>query len=92
MRAVTTLKSDSATFEGHFVHAPPLADEPDPDTLLDGMMIGSPAKIAAMIEEDRATLSPAHFSCFMQFGGIDTARAMRSMERFMGEVVPRLEP
>ena len=34
---------------------------------------------------------PTHVSCFMQIGGMDHRRVMRSMERFGAEVMPYLD-
>lgn len=34
--------------------------------------------------------SQAHESCFMQFGGLERDRVVRSMRRFLHEVVPKL--
>lgn len=90
MRVVTTLKGGAARFDGHFVDAPPMPEEPTPEALLENTMIGSPARIAEMIEEDREVLGLDHFSCFMQFGGLSRERVVCSMRRFMDEVVPRL--
>jgi alkanesulfonate monooxygenase SsuD/methylene tetrahydromethanopterin reductase-like flavin-dependent oxidoreductase (luciferase family) len=52
------------------------------------VMIGTPDRIAALIREDRHHLGLEQLSCFMQFGGLDRERVLRSMQRFMQEVVP----
>ena len=91
MRAVSTLKGPSAQFSGHRVQCEPLKHEPDVDELLEGLMIGSPEKVARLIAADLEVLNPVHFSCFMQFGNIDRARTLRSMQRFMAEVAPQFK-
>lgn len=90
-RVVTSLKGRAPEFDGHVVRERPLPQEQSPDEILAAAMIGEPARIAAMIAEDIERLGVTHFSCFMQFGGIEPRRALRSLERFGREVIPLLE-
>jgi alkanesulfonate monooxygenase SsuD/methylene tetrahydromethanopterin reductase-like flavin-dependent oxidoreductase (luciferase family) len=90
IRAVSTVKGPDAEFDGPIIRARPLPQEPDLETFLDRMMIGSAAKVTEMIAADIEHLAPVHFNCFMQFGAIDGQRTIRSMERFMREVAPAL--
>lgn len=89
LQLVHALKGGQARFQGHFA-------EPPPDDALSlsveavqrDVMIGSPERIAALIREDLHHLKLEQLSCFMQFGGLDRERVLRSMRRFMQEVVP----
>jgi alkanesulfonate monooxygenase SsuD/methylene tetrahydromethanopterin reductase-like flavin-dependent oxidoreductase (luciferase family) len=89
LQLVHALKGGQAHFQGHFA-APPLNDalSLSLEDVQRDVMIGSPAHIAAKIREDQHHLKLEQLSCFMQFGGLDRARVMRSMRRFMEEVVP----
>ena len=90
-RVVTSLKGRAPEFDGHVVRERPLPQEQSPEEILAAAMIGDAERVAGMIAEDIGRLGVSHFSCFMQFGGIDTKRAMRSLERFGRDVIPLLD-
>ena len=89
LQLVHALKGGQALFQGHFAAPPP---NPTPALSVEDVrrdvMIGAPEHIAALIREDRRHLELEQLSCFMQFGGLDRERVLRSMRRFMQEVVP----
>lgn len=89
LQLVHALKGGQARFEGHFAAPPPnAAPALSLEDVQRDVMIGPPERIAAMIREDRHHLKLEQLSCFMQFGGLDRARVLRSMRRFMEEVAP----
>lgn len=90
LQLVHALKGGQARFEGHFAAPPDDALALSVEAVQRDVMIGSPAHIAAKIREDLHHLKLEQLSCFMQFGGLDRARVLRSMRRFMQEVVPAL--
>jgi alkanesulfonate monooxygenase SsuD/methylene tetrahydromethanopterin reductase-like flavin-dependent oxidoreductase (luciferase family) len=69
----------------------PYKDEPTPEQIIDNVIIGSPEHCAARIVAEAQTVRMSDLSCFMQFGGMEGRRALRSLERFGAEVVPLLE-
>ena len=89
LQLVHALKGGQARFQGHFA-APPAngALSISLEDVQRDVMIGTPDRIAALIREDRHHLGLEQLSCFMQFGGLDRERVLRSMQRFMQEVVP----
>ena len=91
LQLVHALKGGHARFDGHFAAPPP---DGGPALSLEDVqrdvMIGAPDDIAAKIRADHHHLKLDQLSCFMQFGGLDRDRVIRSMRRFMEEVVPAL--
>lgn len=87
-RVVASLKGRTPQFDGPIVRERPLPGEQTPEAIAEAAMIGDPERIAAMIVRDVETLGCTHFSCFMQFGGLDQKKVLRSIERFAAEVVP----
>jgi alkanesulfonate monooxygenase SsuD/methylene tetrahydromethanopterin reductase-like flavin-dependent oxidoreductase (luciferase family) len=69
----------------------PYKDEPTPEQIIDNVIIGSPEHCAARIVAEAQTVKMSDLSCFMQFGGMEGRRALRSLERFGAEVVPLIE-
>lgn len=53
--------------------------------------VGTPDDCAAVLERARATLGLTAVDCTFYFGGIDYARARRSLELFAREVMPRFQ-
>jgi alkanesulfonate monooxygenase SsuD/methylene tetrahydromethanopterin reductase-like flavin-dependent oxidoreductase (luciferase family) len=69
----------------------PYKDEPTPEQIVDNVIIGSPEHCASRIIAEARTVKMSNLSCFMQFGGMEGRRALRSLERFGTDVVPLLE-
>ncbi len=90
-RVVAAAKSGAARFDGHVIQAEPVPGEDDVATILAQGMVGSVEHVAEKLVADIQGLGLTHMSCFMSFGGLSHARVVRSMERFMGEVVPLAE-
>ena len=88
MQAVATVKGPAAKFDGHVIQVDAAAAGAPSDSAAAGLMIGSAEEVARLIAEDFKHLGLDQFSCFMQFGAIDRQRTVRSMERFMKDVVP----
>ncbi len=90
-RVVAAAKSGQARFDGHVIRANPVAGEDDARTILAQGMVGSAEHVAQKLVADIQGLGLTHMSCFMSFGGLGHERVVRSMERFMAEVVPMAE-
>lgn len=90
-RIVASAKSGSPQFDGAFIQERPMAGEPSLETILEAAMIGDAEHCAALLARDIEVLRPSHYSCFMQFGDLSHERVVRSMKRFVADVLPLLE-
>jgi probable F420-dependent oxidoreductase len=63
----------------------------DIDALIAGarVCVGTPDECAAVLEQARAVLGLTSVDCTFSFGGLDHAKAQRSLELFAREVMPR---
>lgn len=90
-RTVTMTRMGDPVLSGHFIQAPPIADEPPLETFRDNLVIGDPHLVAEKLVNEIRELGPTHLSCFMQIGSVEGKRALRSLSRFAAEVVPLME-
>jgi alkanesulfonate monooxygenase SsuD/methylene tetrahydromethanopterin reductase-like flavin-dependent oxidoreductase (luciferase family) len=90
-RIVAAMRAGSVAFDGHFIKAPPLADEPPLEVFRDNLVFGDPHYVAEKLVSEIRELGTTHLSVFMQIGSIEGKRACRSLERFAAEVVPLME-
>lgn len=89
-RIAMAMRGRYAELDGAYLKEIPAPDEPDLDTLVERMLVGPPAKIAERLIAEFEVLKPTHVSCFMGIAGMPHARVMKSMERFVAEVVPQV--
>lgn len=90
-RVVAAMRAGVPALDGPFIQAGPLPDEPSLEGFQNSVVIGGPEHCAERMAEEIRALKPSHYSCFMQIGSVEGARARRSLERFGAEVVPLLE-
>jgi len=64
--------------------------QPDAKQLRAGAIIGNPDKVRAQLAEMIEAASPTELIINMQLPGLAPAKAMRSLERFTNEVLPKL--
>ena len=69
----------------------PFPGEPSPEDIADAMMIGGPERCAERCVDLLRRARPCHVALYFRVGRVRQARALRSMERFAGEVVPLVE-
>ena len=60
------------------------------DLLANSLLIGSPETVARKVQE-LAAAGVAEVACWMNFGGLPTAKVRRSMRLFADEVMPRFQ-
>lgn len=89
-RVAAALRNKYERLNGTFIEATPFAGELTLEQIADNVYFGDPDTVAERIVRDMKLLNPMHLSCFMQFGGMDGKRALRSMERFAAEVLPKV--
>ncbi len=77
--------------EGAFLEEIPAKGEPPLEEIAQRCLIGSVDKIAEQLIAEIEGLRLSHLSCFFAFGSMDHKKVMRSIERFKGEVVPKIE-
>ncbi|MEZ5925046.1 MAG: LLM class flavin-dependent oxidoreductase [Hyphomicrobiaceae bacterium] len=87
-RIAAALRNKYETLQGTFIDPVPFANEPSLDEIAGNVYFGDPETCAEKMVAEIRALNPMHISCFMQFGGMDGKRALRSMERFGAEVMP----
>ena len=75
--------------DGHIHKEIPTDNEPDLEDIARYAQVGDVDKITAQIKEEILTYHPSHM-CF-NVGMGSHARAMRTLERLGGEIIPRLE-
>jgi alkanesulfonate monooxygenase SsuD/methylene tetrahydromethanopterin reductase-like flavin-dependent oxidoreductase (luciferase family) len=90
-RMVAILRGDNVPLRGSFVEAPAAAAEPSLEVIATGLLIGDPHTVAERLVAEIRRLQPIHYSCFFQFGDMPLAKAARSIERFVTDVVPLVE-
>lgn len=90
-RMVYALRASILELDGARLAPVPLPDEASLEGFRDNFVIGDPHRCAERIVEDIRTLDPIHYNCFFQFGDMPIARARRSLERFVTEVIPLIE-
>jgi alkanesulfonate monooxygenase SsuD/methylene tetrahydromethanopterin reductase-like flavin-dependent oxidoreductase (luciferase family) len=92
LRVATSLRHREEHQSGHMILGDrPLKDEPSIDAILDSQMIGDVETcIARGVEEIRKT-GVNHISLYFQLGDYAHRKARRSLERFIGEVIPGIE-
>ncbi len=90
-RLALSMRFNYQELDGPMLRPIPYKDEPTPEQVVDNVIIGDAHHCAERMAEAVRTLNPHHWSCFMQFGGMDGRRAVRSLERFGNEVIPLLE-
>lgn len=77
--------------DDYFVEEQPVPNEPSFEELRSNMLVGDAGEVTRRLVEFIRILRPTHMSFYFQVGGIPLAEAIRSMERFAGEVVPGIE-
>ena len=90
-RLVNTLRRPNLEFDGIFVKAMPLDDEPPLEVFRDNLIIGDAHHVAERMIQEFRRLRPDYYNCFFQFGDMPIARARRSLEKFGAEVLPLVE-
>lgn len=90
-RLAFSMRFNYQELDGALLKPLPYKDEPTPEQVVDNVIIGDAHHCAERMVEAVRTLDPVHWSCFMQFGGMEGKRALRSLERFGSEVIPLVE-
>jgi alkanesulfonate monooxygenase SsuD/methylene tetrahydromethanopterin reductase-like flavin-dependent oxidoreductase (luciferase family) len=90
-RLVMAFRGRYEKLDGIEVIPQPYRDEPSIETILGNLPIGDAETCAERIARDVAATGACHYSMFCQFGGLDHARARRSLERIGAEVLPLLD-
>lgn len=89
-RIAAALRNKYETLNGTFIDPVPFANEPSLEQIASNVYFGDPDTVAEKMVKEMKLLNPMHISAFMQFGGMDGRRSLRSMERFAAEVMPKL--
>ena len=68
--------------------AKPFKGEPNIDQIIENLIIGDAETCIEKCIAEITRLRPAHIALFFQVGDYPHENAMRSLERFAGEVIP----
>lgn len=90
-RVALSMRFGYQQLDGALLRPLPFKDEPSLEEIVDNVIVGDAEHCAEKLLSEIAALSPSHVSCFMQFGGLELGRALRSIERFGAEVMPLVE-
>ena len=91
VRLAVNLRKREETLEDGLLREVPFAGEPSPEEIADKLMIGDAAHCAERCVDLLRRARPCHIALYFRVGRISQARALRSMERFAGEVIPQVE-
>lgn len=89
-RVAQSMRFNYFQLDGPILRELPAKDEPTLEQIVDNAIIGD---VDACIEKaigEIEVLNPSHFSCFMQFGGLEIEKSIRSMELFGERVMPAI--
>lgn len=90
-RIAMSMREQYAELDGAYLIEAPARGEPPLEAIIANTLIGTPEKIAAQLSERITALSPTHMNTFHASGSLPHLRVMKSIERFMTEVVPMVE-
>ena len=90
-RLASGLRRREEVMDGTVLRDLPYPGEPPLETLLDNMPIGGVELVTERLIAEIRACQPAHICFNFQCGDVPIKTALRSMERFMTEVRPRLE-
>ncbi|CAN5280084.1 LLM class flavin-dependent oxidoreductase [soil metagenome] len=90
-RLALSMRFGYQELDGALLKPLPYKDEPTLEQIVDNVIIGDAQHCASRLVEEAKAVRPSHVSCFMQFGGMEGARSLRSLERFGSEVIPMVE-
>ena len=90
-RIANSMREQYAELDGAYLIEAPAKGEVALEEIVTNTLIGSPEKIAEQLAERIKILKPTHFNTFQAPGALPHNRVMRSIERFMTEVVPLVE-
>ena len=89
-RIVAAMRGGYVELDGAWLREQPAEGEPSLEDFMTTTYIGSANEVAERMIAQAEALRPSHLSCFMAMGGLSSARVMRTIERFAGEVLPQV--
>jgi alkanesulfonate monooxygenase SsuD/methylene tetrahydromethanopterin reductase-like flavin-dependent oxidoreductase (luciferase family) len=90
-RLASNLRRREEVMEGTMLADRPFPDEPPLERILENLPIGDAEHVAERLAAEIRAARPSHLCFNFHVGDVPHRTALRSMERFMSEVRPRLE-
>ena len=90
-RIANSMREGYAELDGAYLIEAPARGEVQLEEIVANTLIGPSEKVAEQLIERIQVLKPTHFNTFQAPGALPHSRVMRSIERFMTEVVPLVE-
>lgn len=91
IRLSQALRHREQVMDGGMMTEKPWPGEPPIEDMGRHMLVGSPAEVAERMAEEIRRAEPCHYLLQFQAGASTLATALRSIDRFAGEVRPLLE-
>lgn len=89
-RIAMALRGKYEKLNGTFIDPVPFANEPSLEQIASNVYFGDADMVAEKMVKEMKLLDPVHISAFMQFGGMEGRRSLKSMERFAKDVLPKV--
>ena len=85
------MREGYAEVDGPYLIEAPANGEASLENIIANTLIGTSEKVTEQLVERIQVLKPTHINTFQAPGALPHSRVMRSIERFMTEVVPVVE-
>jgi len=89
--AVALKRRQEQVADDYWVKEVPYEDELPFDKMAENIPVGDPEKCARIVTEEIKALGLTHYAIQVQIGDVENHKALKSMERWMTEVVPMVE-
>ena len=90
-RSAGHMRIGAQVLEGHRILDRPLEGEPSLEEIEANLPIGNADKVAEQLMTEIETIGITDLSCFMWPAGMPARSALRSMERFGSDVLPKID-
>ena len=90
-RIAMALRNKYEKLNGTFIDPVPFPNEPSLEQIASNVYFGDADTVAEKMVREIKLLNPMHISAFMQFGGMEGRRSLKSMERFAKDVLPKVK-
>jgi len=91
MRLANALRRRAEVMDGAMMQEIPIPNEITLEEMANNLLVGDAQTVALRLCEELRASRPSHMMFHFQVGGSPQRDTLRTMERFMGEVVPMVE-
>jgi len=91
IRLTTALRRRTQALDGVMLRDDPFPEEPSIETIKANLMIGNVEQVAEKLVKELRVLKPSHMCFYVQLGDFPHAQTLKTMERFVSDVLPLVE-